>query len=32
MIFKIGIFLVVVGLVKLLVALIARMKEKKGKE
>lgn len=32
MILKIGIFLVVIGLVKLLVALIARAKEKRGKE
>ena len=32
MLLKIGIFLVVVGLVKLLVALIVRAKEKRGKE
>ena len=32
MILKIGIFLVAVGLVKLLVALIARVKEKRGKK
>ena len=32
MILKIGIFLVAVGLVKLLVALITRAKEKRGKK
>jgi hypothetical protein len=32
MIFKLGVFFVAIGLVKLLVALIARAKEKRGKE
>lgn len=32
MIFKLGVFFVAIGLVKLLVALIVRAKEKRGKE
>ncbi|CDC12405.1 uncharacterized protein BN662_00162 [Roseburia sp. CAG:45] len=32
MIFKLGVFFIAIGLVKLLVALIARAKEKRGKE